>query len=180
MAAGKTTKGEAPDEDARPARARVSLDLRRFLPYRFYSIALRMAAAKPSLSDVITYKGLPISERDWRVLVLVADEGTISQREIGHRIGMDPATVSRSLQHLENEGYVLTRRGKRDKRRSIVTLSERGADAHDLVAPARLAVGRDLERYLGRSDLAVLHALLDKLEACLDEREHEGDDDSSW
>lgn len=172
----KKPKEKTP-ESASPGRARRALNLSSFLPYRFYALAFRMSNGPPSLKQAIAQAHIPISERDWRVLAVIAAHDSIKQSEISRLMGMDPATVTRALRHLEEIGLVLRRRGRADRRTTQVILSKEGARVHDAVVPYRFAFERDLLTALDSDEIADLQRLLDKLEARLSQMESHQDRD---
>ena len=45
-----------------------TLDLQTFLPYRMYRLAAQMSQAGHKLSDLLLKTGVPIGEREWRII----------------------------------------------------------------------------------------------------------------
>ncbi len=62
----------------------------------------------------------------WRVLVMLGD-GPLRVGEIAGRLGISMTSASRLVRRMENKGYVTTARDERDRRATLVTLSERGS-----------------------------------------------------
>ena len=60
------------------------------------------------------------------ILFCLSREEGVTQLELSHRAGLKPPTVSVSLRHLEEEGYIVREVDEDDKRASRVFLSEKG------------------------------------------------------
>jgi DNA-binding MarR family transcriptional regulator len=99
----------------------------------------------------------------WRALVVVGREDGIRVGALATRIGTSLPSTSRLVVRLERHGYVTTARDERDRRATIVTLTETGLAVRtrvverrrELVRGAVAAGARRLPRDLTRG-LAVL------------------------
>ncbi len=61
-----------------------------------------------------------------RILNLLRDRGTLTQRELIELTGRRSATVSEQLEKMERAGYLIRRRNSRDRRNVDVTLTPAG------------------------------------------------------
>ena len=83
-----------------------------------------------ALSNV---RGISFSE--YRLIAaLAAAERGLPRIELATAVGLTASAVTRALKPLEKLGYVITRRGERDARRSLARLTPAG---HELFADAR-------------------------------------------
>jgi MarR family transcriptional regulator, organic hydroperoxide resistance regulator len=85
--------------------------------------------------------------------------GPLTQREIAHRAMVEEQTISRTLERLERQGYVVRHRDEHDRRRMLVANTRNGhvavrqASRHDVVEEA-LGPEADLQRL--KSQLAAV------------------------
>ncbi len=71
-------------------------------------------------------KRLRIRARHYAMLVLLAEEGPLSQVKLGQRLHIDRTTVVFLVDELEQNGLLERRRDPADRRIHAVTLTERG------------------------------------------------------
>ncbi|MFG2973267.1 MarR family winged helix-turn-helix transcriptional regulator [Streptomyces sp. NPDC048331] len=95
------------------------------------------------------------------------DSGAVRQSELIKAVGLDPSTVTKMLQRLEQSGHVRRRPDPADRRASLVEATEA---SRGLLVEVRTAWG-ELERQtldgLDTAERAELTRLLDKVEATL-------------
>ncbi|MBW4709971.1 homoprotocatechuate degradation operon regulator HpaR [Roseobacter sp. YSTF-M11] len=105
-----------------------------------------------------------ISEQKWRVLRVVEEDGPIEQTMIAERACLLLPSLTRILRAMETDGLLLRQTGTEDRRKSFVSISDKGrmliqrhiAKSNDLFA--------ELERKFGREDMNQLLDLLEKLQ----------------
>ena len=152
-------------------KVRHALDLQKYLPYRAFILTLNLAyRGKEEVGDV------SISIRDWRILAFLASTGPHTNREIADAMGMDSATVSRAVQSLRDDKLIDVRRSKRDRRMQLIMLTQKGADAHDELAPARKLFAEEVESCLTADEKAALYQAFDKIDAFFSSRRIEHDE----
>ena len=89
---------------------------------------------------------------------LLAGDTTVTQ--LGARLGISEQAVSKTVRELERAGYVARGTDATDRRSRPLRLTARGKQLVDASRRARLAVARDLERWLGNRDTGELVRLL--------------------
>jgi DNA-binding MarR family transcriptional regulator len=135
-----------------------------------------------SVTDLLTYRLLRLSNTlglysnrryrseldvtlpEWRVMSIIALLETTSARDISRALATDKAWVGLTVQKLEQRGFVRRGSDKQDGRRTLVSLTRQGQEAHDtIMANAR----RRQRRLLGAlgGDAELLIAALDRLQA---------------
>lgn len=77
--------------------------------------------ARKSAEALVPYG---VDGRELAVLVVLADEETLSQAEAAGRLGVDRTTMAVLVDGLEDHGLVERRRSPRDRRRNIVRLTD--------------------------------------------------------
>jgi DNA-binding MarR family transcriptional regulator len=93
-------------------------------PPAFMLARLGRVAAR-LLNDELAEVGLKPPEA--AILIMLRDQGPVSQQELGERLHVDPSNLVAFLNALEHDGLVVRRRDKADRRRHIVDITKLGA-----------------------------------------------------
>ena len=120
-------------------------NLSQFLPYQ-----LAAAAQRVSREFAETYRrdfGITIPE--WRVLAHLAQEGSVSVRDIHLRVDMDKSKVSRAASRLEASGHVTKLANAGDRRLVALSLTPQGRALMDRLIPVALRYQQALVDRLG-------------------------------
>lgn len=145
------------------------IDMAHYLPYRIHLLATKIA----SPPAVELSSGLAIRAREWRIIACLGAFGPLTNTEIGRVVAMEPATITRAVQYLQEKGLVITRTSRLDKRKQVISLTREGCLAHDEIAPLRKESAAKLESALNKQERRELYRLLDKLDARLNESEED-------
>jgi len=70
--------------------------------------------------------GLGLRLRHYSILQALADRGEMSQVDIGNCLRIDPATMVTTLDDLEQHGLAVRERHPSDRRRYVITLTDKG------------------------------------------------------
>ena len=154
-----------------------TLDLQSFLPYRMYRLAAQMSQAGHKLSDLILQTGVPIGEREWRVISVLGAYGGLTNSHVAEALRTDAATVTRGVKVLKELDFVATRNSKKDRRKVLIYLTQKGADFHDKITPKRIETGDQIESCFSTEEKEQLHHLLNKLDRHLHHLENEFEDE---
>jgi len=166
-----------PPRHEKPGRVKYPLDLQSFLPYRMYRLAAQMAQAGNKLSDLLAETGVPIKEREWRVISVLGSYGGLTNGAVAETLKTDAGTISRAVKVLKELGFIDTRTSKRDRRRVLIYLTEKGAEFHDRITPKRMETGELIDSGLTFEEREQLHHLLNKLDRHLQHLENEFEDE---
>ena len=154
-----------------------TLDLQTFLPYRMYRLAAQMSQAGHKLSDLLLQTGVAIGEREWRVISVLGSYGGLTNGRVAEALRTDAATVTRGVKVLKELGFVATKNSKRDRRKVLIYLTQKGADFHDRITPKRIETGEQIEACFSADEKEQLHHLLNKLDRHLYHLENELEDE---
>lgn len=126
------------------AKAPPKFELSKFLPYRMAVAAERLSAglAKQYREE------FGISVADWRVLVHVADAGSVSIREIHQRVHLEKSKASRAASRLESAGYLIKEVNCTDRRLVALRLTEKGKVLMNKLLPIAQAYQARLDALL--------------------------------
>jgi DNA-binding MarR family transcriptional regulator len=105
-------------------------------------LALLGQDAMRRLRDAHT--GLELTPRQFQLLGVLHDDGPVGQRELGHTLEIDPSILVTLLNPLEADGLLSRRRDPLDRRRHLVSLTEKGEQRLAAAAQAQ----RDAEDVL--------------------------------
>ena len=98
-----------------------------------------------TLAIAQTSEAAELTFAQWRVLVMLGD-GPRRVGEIAGRLAISITSASRLVRRMENKGYVDTARDERDRRATLVTLSDKGARTRAGVTLHRRALIDNLVR----------------------------------
>lgn len=143
-----------------PSPAAPVLELGRWLPYRMFVVAGRVAELLESFYGPRWGLGLPA----WRILAVVADRPGVSAREITRACGLDPVAVSRGIAQLVTLGFARREAGAQDRRYASVTLTPEGEAAFAEIAALARAIEAKLLAALPEAERAALDRALDRLD----------------
>jgi DNA-binding MarR family transcriptional regulator len=97
------------------------------------------------------------------ILIMLRDQGPMSQRELGERLKIDPSNLVVFLNALESEGLVARRRDPDDRRRHIVEATDAGLKRLPPCDQAVDALEEELFSDLSAEDRERLHEMLTRL-----------------
>ena len=138
-------------------------NLDEFLPYKLAELS-RRASGGFSRHYRERY-GISVAE--WRVVAHLSQETAVAVREIHTRVGMDKPKVSRAASRLEAAGYVKKVINEHDRRLVELSLTAKGHEMIDTLAPIAAAYQEQLKAALGDGADAFVEKV-DRLTAALD------------
>ncbi|MET0252368.1 MAG: MarR family winged helix-turn-helix transcriptional regulator [Novosphingobium sp.] len=133
--------------------------LAEFMPYR-------LSVTTNAVSDMIageyrTRFGLKVPE--WRVMAILGDVGSATQRELAAATRMDKVAVNRACKMLEQRGLVARSPNAADGRSHHLELSLAGHEVHGEIMPLALEMEKKLFACLTMREAEQLKASLGKL-----------------
>lgn len=90
-----------------------------------------------------------ISVAEWRVVAHLSQQSSVSVREIHRRVGMDKPKVSRAASRLEAAGFVTKLVNEHDRRLVELSLTAKGREMIETLAPIAAAYQEELMAALG-------------------------------
>jgi DNA-binding MarR family transcriptional regulator len=138
----------------------VPLRLNERVGYRFSLITKRL---NQKLATVHS-RQFGISVNNWKIMSVIAFFGPLSGTELGTRTSLDADKISRSIDNLVHQGYVVRKHSEVDRRKIILSLSSSGQRVHDKVEAAASSLETGFLSVLIAQERRALHAILAKLE----------------
>ncbi|PZP61618.1 MULTISPECIES: MarR family winged helix-turn-helix transcriptional regulator [Pseudoxanthomonas] len=145
--------------DPLPPAQPLTLQLETFVPYQLSVLSNRVSQA----ISAEYYRRFGLVMTEWRTMCVLGRYPGLSAGEVAEQTAMDKVAVSRAVARLLERGLVSRDIHGDDRRRSVLALSEKGRDLHDTVAPLVLECERRLLSVLDESEVAQLHALMQRL-----------------
>ena len=136
-----------------------TLDLKKFLPYQLSVVTNRISASFARLYSEKFNLSIP----EWRVMAVLGQQPGLSADEVSSETEMDKVPVSRAVSKLLDKRLLQRNFSGRDRRRSILCLSEAGYGMYAQIVPLALAYEAELKAALTEQELAQLEILLNKL-----------------
>lgn len=97
---------------------------------------LRKAHQRATAIFLETAGNVGLTPPQYAALSRLAEMGELSQNRLGRLTAMDPATIQGVIRRLVDRNLVALRPDEADRRRLIVTLTEEGMRALDMIEPA--------------------------------------------
>lgn len=98
------------------------MDLKTYFPYM---LAVTAESFSRKLVDVYG-RSFGLSREEWRLLLLLADAGKLTSRELKLRTSLDKVQISRAADKLERKGLIIRSVPAADQRLRVYTCSDAG------------------------------------------------------
>lgn len=130
-----------------------------FLPYQ-------LSVTSNAVSSLIAERyrsrfGLKIAE--WRVMAILGDAGSATQRELTEATLMDKVAVNRACKVLEERGLVMRQPNADDGRSHLLELTDEGRAIHGEVMPLARAMEAEIFATLDAAEIDQLQDLLRRI-----------------
>lgn len=100
-----------------------------------------------------------------RILIMLNELGPISQNELTQQLGIQPGSASEVIIKLETAGYITRTPSEKDRRTTVVQLTEAGTAAAQQAAALRAERHEQMFDSLNAREKETLLSLLEKLNA---------------
>ena len=136
------------------------LILQKFLPYRLSVLSNRISQA---IADRYVEK-FSLTLPEWRMIAVLGEESDLSAAEVSQRTAMDKVAVSRAVKNLLASDRLERHFSNDDRRRSVLSLSDKGREVYQKVLPLALSYEAMLLSGLSAEEQDFLGNILDKLD----------------
>jgi DNA-binding MarR family transcriptional regulator len=143
-----------------------------FMPYL---LSVTSNAVSGRISDEYNARfGLRIPE--WRVMAVLGDAGSLTQRQLVGATLMDKVAVNRACKLLEERGLACRSPNQRDGRSHHLELTAQGRVVHGQIMPIALEMQERVFSPLDAAERAQFKALLDRIRVHVRVMDGEGED----
>ena len=122
---------------------------------------LRLASQRHTV--LFAAGGTDLTPTQFSALMRLAEGGPCSQNRLGRRAAMDISTIKGVVDRLRAKGLVETRASEEDRRRSVVSLTPKGAGMIEALEEAGRAITEETLAPLTERERKTLVALLRKI-----------------
>lgn len=106
-----------------------------------------------------------ITRREWRFVALLAERGALSPSQLAEESHLELARVSRIVTSLVDKGLAVRASVSGDRRRALVTLTDKGQELYSTLFPLVADINVALVSCLHPEQVAALDKALDQLTA---------------
>jgi DNA-binding MarR family transcriptional regulator len=99
----------------------------------------------------------------YRLLRSLVHDGPASQADLGRRLGIHLSDMVKALNELQKDGYLARKPDKTDKRRNVISITDKGRKRADQLEVSVQIAQQKLLEPLDAAEQAQLTALLTKL-----------------
>ena len=137
------------------------LSLKNQLCFPLYAASRRVIGQYRTLLDEL---GLTYTQ--YVTLMVLWEEGSVSIKELGHRLFLDSGTLTPVLKSLDTKGYIVRERCPDDERIVMATVTEKGMELREkaLSVPGKIAGCICLEAEEAHELYRILYKILDGFE----------------
>lgn len=150
--------------------------LAKFLPYQL-SITSNAVSGRIA-QEYRTHFGLSVPE--WRVMAILGDSGSLTQRELTRRTLMDKVAVNRACKVMEERGLAMRTPNVQDGRSHHLELTAEGVTMHGQIMP--LALEMESRLFAGFTDDEVdqFRSLLERVRGQVDDFDSDSIDSDNY
>lgn len=147
-----------------------------FLPYQ---LSVTSNAVSGRISQEYRERfGLNVPE--WRVMAVLGDAGTLTQRELTEFTLMDKVAVNRACKVLEERGLAARQPNDRDGRSHLLELTDAGREMHGAIMPLALEMERRLFSTFSEEERQAFRSLLARVKEEVRDLDAEGIDSGNF
>ncbi len=129
----------------------------------FYVLDKSMKSYRLYAQKKLRENGIKITVDQWLVLKSICDDPDLSQKEIAERVFKDHASITRIIEILVRQGYLIRSFHETDRRRVNLILTDQGKQLQEQIIPVVILYRKKALQGLSDKDLDILMNLLGKI-----------------
>lgn len=150
--------------------------LAEFLPYQL-SITSNAVSGRIALEYRQRF-GLSVPE--WRVMAILGDSGSLTQRDLTRLTLMDKVAVNRACKVLEERDLASRQPNAQDGRSHLLELTPKGREMYGMIMPLALEMERRLFANLSVEEVNQFRALLERVRGEVDDLDSDDIDSGNF
>jgi len=136
-----------------------ALVLENFFPYQLTKLQVLVS---DRIAQIYTGE-FNLSRQEWRVLAILANNQSLSAKQIGRLANLEKMPTSRAIQKMQEKGLLKKAENISDKRSSLLMLTNEGQNLFNELEPMVLDREKELLALLNEDEKRAIHSLIDKL-----------------
>jgi Transcriptional regulators len=128
-----------------------------------YKIIKSEVLIKRKILSTFMENGYDITFEQWTVLNVLYEEPGLIQSEIAEKTYKDKTNVTRILDVLSKNGYVIRESHEKDRRSSCIYLTDKGKKMFDDLIPRVELINEQFSKGIMDTELEVLNSILERI-----------------
>ena len=104
------------------------------------------------------------------VLLQIDHKDGVPSTSIGPSIGMEPTSLTRTINQMEEKGLIIRKRDKTDARKVMIILTEKGKIKREISKKAVQTFNGEIEKKIGPAKLKIFCEVINEINTIADKR----------
>lgn len=106
------------------------------------------------------------------ILLQIDSKEGIASTSIGPAIGMEPTSLSRTLNQMEERGLIIRKKDKKDARKVMINLTEKGKLKRDISKKVVKTFNEEIANKIGSKKLETFKEVIEEINSIADKRKN--------
>lgn len=125
------------------------------------SIASRLLSNQ--LATRLKAAGIDMTSEQWGAIIILLNEGAMSQGQLGERLHLEKSSVSRLTNGLEKRGWIERSIDPNDSRQRLVTATPKALDTAERCATIARGIHEEAQQGMNESERKASRSLLTRI-----------------
>lgn len=104
------------------------------------------------------------------ILLQIDNKDGVPSTSIGPAIGMEPTSLTRTINQMEEKGLIIRKRDKKDARKVMIVLTDKGKLKREISKKAVKIFNEEVEKKIGPSKLKIFTQVINEINSIADKR----------
>jgi len=107
--------------------------------------------------------GIDMTSEQWGAIIILLNEGAMSQGQLGERLHLEKSSVSRLTNGLEKRGWIGRSKDPQDSRQRLVEATPKALDTAEQCASIARAIHDEAQRGMNEAEMCASRSLLARI-----------------
>lgn len=113
--------------------------------------------------------GIDMTSEQWGAIIILLNEGAMTQRQLGERLHLEKSSVSRLTDGLEKRGWIVRTKAPSDSRQKLVTPTPKALKTAEHCATIARAIHEEAQLGMNENEIITSRSLLTQIIKNLEE-----------
>ncbi len=113
--------------------------------------------------------GIDMTSEQWGAIIILLNEGAMTQRQLGERLHLEKSSVSRLTDGLEKRGWIVRTKAPSDSRQRLVTPTPKALKTAEHCATIARAIHEEAQLGMNENEMIASRSLLTRIIKNLEE-----------